>query len=188
MKLAASATLFLSIGSMLVGCAGTTATPADSVPTGVNRPSPVEVPSSSESANAAIPTPTPTGSGVQDFGKAYTFADGLAVTVGEPQPYKPSSSAAGADRFPATVVFDVTVVNKSGKPWDPVLFVVTAQSANEEASPVFDFGKLPDRPQTKVLPGREVKFKQAFGVADPKDIVMEVQLDFQHEAVIFQKR
>ncbi|NNG20984.1 hypothetical protein HJ590_15730 [Naumannella sp. ID2617S] len=61
------------------------------------------------------------------------------------------------------------------------------QSDNEEGSPVFDFGKLPTPPQTKVLSGREVKFKVAFGVADPNDVVMQVRPGFEHADFVFQR-
>ncbi|GAB3622643.1 hypothetical protein GCM10027418_07250 [Mariniluteicoccus endophyticus] len=192
MKTATTVILSIAACAALTGCSGIGATPSSSVPTGVNRPAatstaPVELPSSAP-ATSATPTPTPTNSGIQEFGQAYAYSDGLTVTVGQPKAYKPSDTAAGADRFPNAVVFDVTVVNKSQKAWDPVLFHATLQSANEEASRIYDSGKLPADPSTKVLPGREVKFKMAFAVADTGDLVMQVQPDFEHDDVLFQKK
>lgn len=194
MKSSVPAILAVAACTVMTACSGIGATPSSSVPTGINRPAaassaPAEMPSSPpEASSAPTPTPTPTGSGIQEFGKAYAYDDGLAVTIGQPQAYKPSNTAAGADRFPHAVIFDVTVVNKSGKAWDPVMFHATLQSANEEASRIYDSGKLPAEPATKVLPGREVKFKMAFAVADAGDLVMEVRPDFEHDDVLFQKK
>lgn len=180
--------------TVMTACSGIGATPSSSVPTGINHfpaasSAPAEMqPSPPEPSSALTRSTTSTGSGIQEFGKAYAYDDGLALTIGQPQAYKPSSTAAGADRFPHAVVFDVTVVNRSGKAWDPVMFHATVQSANEEAARIYDSGKLPAEPSTKVLPGREVKFKMASAVADAGDIVMEVQPDFEHADVLFQKK
>ena len=76
-------------------------------------------------------------------------------------------------------------MNKTGKPWDPSLISATVQSSNKEGEQVYDSEKLGDEPSTKLLKGREVKFKIAFGVADPKDLVLEIAPDFEHESAIF---
>lgn len=38
---------------------------------------------------------------------------------------------------------------------------------------------------TKLLDGREAKFKIGFAVSDPKDLVLEASPDFMSEPVIF---
>ncbi len=185
---------------LLVGCASVGASPSDSAPAGSNRPvtsaiassSPVvtsapPAPTPAQATSAAAPAPTPSQlEGVATFGKTYTYKDGLSVTVSAPAPFKPSSSAAGVTKGTSAVVFTITIVNKTTTPFDPVLFHTTAQSGNTEATSIFDSQNgigLP--PSTKLLPGREVTFKTAFSVADPKDIVMEVTPSFQHESVLY---
>ncbi len=124
--------------------------------------------------------------GVAHFGKAYVYEDGLSLTVSAPRSYRPTEYAAGTDGFKTFVSFKVRLVNKTGKPWDPSLFNATVQSGNKEGSQVFDNG-LQDAPQTKLLNGREAEFTMAFGVANPKDIVMEVNPDMlEHASVMYQ--
>ncbi len=128
------------------------------------------------------PTPTvPTPSvqpeqGTLAFGKAYTWDDGVTVTVGKPMSFRPSEYAA-VEKGKRYVKFTVTVVNKSNKPVDLGLTYISVQSKNEEADEVFDSGSgLKGPPDTKVLKGRVSEFDVGFGVADPKDVVMEIAL------------
>ncbi len=125
-------------------------------------------------------------SGAQEVGGSGS-THGLAVTISSPQPYEPSEYAAGTDGFTHFIVVDVTVVNQTGAPWDPVLFYSTLQSANQEASEVFDSPTLSGPPSTTLLDGREAVFQIGFGVADPADLVLEVTPDFSHEPLIYQQ-
>jgi hypothetical protein len=70
----------------------------------------------------------------------------------------------------------VTVVNKSDKPLDLGLTYVTVQSSNKESEPIFDTEN-----------DRESEFDVGFGVADPKDVVMEVALqdDFEGPNLLY---
>jgi hypothetical protein len=71
----------------------------------------------------------------------------------------------------------VTVVNKSNKPVDLGLTYISVQSRNQEADHVFDSPTgLNGPPNTKVSKGEESQFQVGFGVADAKDLVMEVAL------------
>lgn len=179
-KLTAIGTALTSI-VLVTACVGSPATPVATAPAGDNRPTaslPVESPMSA---------PTPSSHSVQRLGSAYTWQDGLSVTIGTPASYKPSEYAAGKEGFARFVALDVIVVNKTPNVWDPVGFRASVQSANEEGSRIFDSAKLPDTPSTKLLPGREAKFKMAFGVADPADLVVEVAPDYDHQSVIFQR-
>jgi len=123
--------------------------------------------------------PTESGKPEQEalaFGKSYTWDDGVRVTVGKPKKFKPSRFAA-VEKEMRYVRFTVTVVNKSDKPLDLSLTYVNVQSRNEEAHHLFDsLSGLKGPPDTKVLKGRKTKFDVGFGVADPKDVVMEVAL------------
>ncbi|MEL4356678.1 MULTISPECIES: hypothetical protein [unclassified Luteococcus] len=177
----------------LTACSGVQASSTDTAPAGTNQgasaAAPADVSEAAEATTAAQPdeAESTAASGVAAFGEAYTWQDGLAVTVGKPAVYKPSEWAAGTDTFKSFVIFEVRVVNKTKATWDPALLHITVQSDNQEAEQVFDSQKLADQPTTKLLPGREAKFPVAFGVANPKDLVMEVTPDFEHESVLFQQ-
>lgn len=103
----------------------------------------------------------------------YTYEDDLSVTVGKPMPYKRSESAAGTDKYKHYVVFDVKIVNKTNKPWDPGLMSQSVQSDNAEGDQIYDSAKLPDEPQTKLLPGRGGQVQDRLRRRDPKDLVLE---------------
>lgn len=172
----------------LTGCTSVPAAPTTSAPAGTNQPSPTSVPEPAGSASSAPSSPTTElkpDEGVAAFGSAFTWEDGLSVTVGEPAPYEPSEYAAKGETFTEFVVFDVVIVNNTGAPWDPALIYATLQSANQEGDRVFDSAQLPPEPTTKLLDGREVTFKLAFGVADTADLVLEVAPDWEHESVLF---
>ncbi|MCI1748852.1 MAG: hypothetical protein LKI24_12670 [Acidipropionibacterium sp.] len=175
------------VSLLFVGC-GVSASQTDDAGHGSNTPSASATPTAGESSDAggaqsAQETATDT---VAKFGSAYVYQDGLSVTVSAPKAFEPSEYAAGTDNFKHFVSFEVRIVNKTGKPWDPSLFSATVQSDNEEGEEVFDDG-LEGAPQTKLLNGRETKFAVAYGVANPKDIVMEVNPDMiDHDAVMFQ--
>jgi hypothetical protein len=137
----------------------------DYPPAGDNRPA------LTEPADSGEPGPE-----TLEFGKSYTWDDGVTLTVGKPKKFKPSEYAA-AEKAKGYLKFTVTVVNKSDKPLDLGLTYITVQSSNKEAEQVFDSeNDLESTPDTKVLKGRESEFDVGFGVADPKDVVMEVAL------------
>ncbi len=80
----------------------------------------------------------------------------------------------------------MTIVNKTGKRFDPGLFHASVQSGNEEGDLVIDSAKgVEGSPNTTLLKGREAKFKYAYGVADPSDIVLEAAPSFEHEDVVY---
>jgi hypothetical protein len=87
----------------------------------------------------------------------------------------------------AYLVFDVTVVNGTPDAYEPIAFYATAQSDNVEAQQVFDSEKLALPPSTPLLPGRESKFKIAFGVANPDDLVLMVRPGFDYEKILYEK-
>jgi hypothetical protein len=172
----------------LAGCTSMAAAPRASAPAGANRPSvtsAADPASSASSSPASSATASKGDDGVAAFGSAFTWADGLSITVSRPATYTPSKYAATGKEFTHFVVFDVVIVNKTGAVWDPSMVYATLQSANQEGDRVFDSSQLPPEPSTKLLDGREVKFKMAFGVADPVDLVLELRPDFKHDSVIF---
>lgn len=183
----------LALVLVLVGCATQEGDPvAGDPPRGTNAPAEtvtVTVTAEAEPAEsepqAEATTETPSGSDYPAFGETYQWSDGIAVTIGPATPFTPSAAAAGAGTG-AHVMFDVTVVNGTSANYEPAIFSVSMQSGNTEASQVFDVDpELGGAPSTVLLPGREVTFKIGFAVADPADLVMEVQPGFEYDPAIF---
>ena len=81
----------------------------------------------------------------------------------------------------------VTVLNGTSATYEPALFNLSAQSGDAESEQVFDSGNgVGGSPNTKLLKGRQAKWKVAFAVKNPKDLVVEVTPDFEHDPVIYQ--
>lgn len=133
------------------------------------------------------PSEEPKDTGILSFGEQAVFDDGLAVTVSEPKAFKPGRWAVGGERFDNHVIFTVTIVNDTDVIYDPVGYIETVQSGNSEGDAIFDTDSgLEGTPMTKVLPGRETEFQVAYGVSDPSDIVMEVDVAlFERESLIY---
>jgi hypothetical protein len=161
-----SAAVALSLSACMTGA------PDASPAAGSNRPS--------ATASAAAEAPKSENS---KFGESYTFSNGVVVTVSAPQPLTPSEFASKGTE-PNFLAFDVTVVNGTQENFDPSLFYVTLQSANAEATGVYD-AEISIPPQTALLPGREVTWKVGYGVLDTNDLVMEVTPGVEYVGRIF---
>lgn len=166
----------------LAGCAGTSGEQDSEPPAGTNS-------SEENEAEPAVdeeePEAEPVDPGTLAFGDAFTYEDGLTVTVGKPSSFKPSEYAF-TEEAPAYVAFEVTVVNKTGAPFDPGMISSSMQSGNTEAEEVFDSENgFSGSPDTKILDGRESKFKIGYGVSDPKDLVLELSPSWEHESIIY---
>lgn len=120
------------------------------------------------------------------FGETYAWNDRLSVTISEPQAFTPDEWSAGGEAFDKHILFEATIVNGTDEPFDPDMFSASAQSGNVEADSVFDGSAgLDGAPYTTLLPGRETTFKYGFGVMDPKDIVLEVSVDWERPDIIW---
>lgn len=169
------------IASVCSACAP----PNDGNPFGTP-PTVANPPSSSVLSDSVPPDGTPTGSvptrsttleqETLAFGKSYRWDDGITLTVGKPTKFQPSAYTT-LDRTKRYVRFTVTVVNKSDKSLDLGLTYISAKSNNEEAQHVFDsVTGLKGPPDSKLSKGRQSQFDVGFGVADTKDVVMEIAL------------
>lgn len=121
--------------------------------------------------------------GIGEFGQVVHW-DGVDMVISKPKPYEPGQYAAGADEFPDTVILDVKLTNTGDEPFDPALVFLTASSAEQEASQVFDMDS-DQTPMTSVKPGKSVKWSVVYNVADADDILVEVSPDFALEPVLF---
>jgi hypothetical protein len=166
--------------------AGPTATGSAVTVTATQTVTETATPTATEQTGATETTDTGSADDTAKFGSAYTWTDGMKVKISKPADFKPGEYAAGTDNFDAFVVFTITITNGSKKKYDPSLFYMTVQSGDQEGDAVFDSEKgVGGTPNTAVLPGRSVSFKQAFGVKDPKDNVDEVSPGFDYDSAIF---
>ncbi len=166
MRIAKATLVSAVVAALLTACGGsTTAEVKSDSPAETSKSTPAESSAESDSSSE---------SSVAKFGATYQWTDGLEVTVSTPEKFTPSEYVyQESDGTP--VVFEVTVVNGTGEPVDLDLFYVSAQSGETESTPIFDSANgIEGSPSTKLLDGRTVKFKEAFAVADPEDIVVDV--------------
>lgn len=131
-----------------------------------------------------LPEVAEEGMPVQDFGQAFTYVDGIQITVDGPTPI--TSGPYASPENTKGSAFTVTIVNGSDVPFDPSMAYLTVQSGNTEAEEIYDseagFG---GSPETTLLPGREATFKAAFATSDPSDIVLEMTPSFEHVAALY---
>lgn len=175
----------LSAG-LLSGCASTTGAVATAPPSTGTNAEPSTGTNADPTDEPTEESSTPADDGTVAFGQAYKFEDGLQVTISKPAAYKPSRWAA-AKKSKYYLVMTVTVVNGTSTKYEPAMFSASAQSGDEEADQVFDTAKnVGGSPSTKLLKGRQAKWKIAFAVKNPKDLVLEVTPGFDYSSVIYQ--
>lgn len=121
------------------------------------------------------------------FGQTFTYDDQLSVNVSVPKDFKPGQDAYIEKEWPRFVQFEVTIVNGTKKKIDPSGIYLSLQSNDVEAEEVFDTG-FEGPPSTTLLAGRQARYKVAFGVDNPDDLVMDFTLnDFEREDITFVK-
>jgi hypothetical protein len=159
--------------------------------TGTNRPAEtvtVTAPSSSSPTSEDTPSEDTSSSDEAPstelhFGNSFSYEDGLNMTISKPKNFTSSEY----NSYQKGVKFKVTIVNKTGKRWDPTMFTASLQKGNTEAEEIYDSFSLGDSPNTKLLNGREVTFNIGFVAKATDDLVLEVAPDFEHESVIYTK-
>jgi hypothetical protein len=161
------------------GCAGTGVTAVSSGTASATPSSPSAAYTSPAEPTEEIEDPT------LSFGETATYDDGLALNVSAPKAYKPSEYAAGSEGYSEFVSFTITLVNKTGKPFDPAMAMQSVMSGDAEASSIFDGDTIGGSPSTKVLNGRTVKWTVAYGVKNPADLTMEIAPSFEHSDTIY---
>lgn len=144
------------------------------------------------SAVNAVPNTEPPATDSSDspinsrFGEAVSYQDGLIVEIDKPTTFHPSDTSMTDSESSHFVQFVVTVTNFTGKIFDPNSMSITAQSGQTDASEVFDSAQnINGGATSKLLKGRLTKFKLAYGVEDPKDIVVIVTPDYDYNDAIF---
>ena len=90
---------------------------------------------------------------------------------------EPSEYAAGVDGVRKFAVVEVTLSNGSSAPIEASNALLRATSGNGEAGTVFD-GDRSTLPTSRVLPGKSLKWRQAFGQPGG-DLVVTADWNFQ---------
>lgn len=182
MKRVALSLVSILIASLCTACAATTSGNVDSNPPAAESRPPASAPTNYPSSVSNRPPsslPTYAQRPKQEtlaFGKSYRWKDGVTLTVGKPEKFTPSEFAV-TKKTKRYLRFTVTVVNRSKKPIDLGLTYISVKSRNKEAEHVFDSPTgLNGPPDTKIMKGKKSEFDVGFGVADPKDVVMELAL------------
>lgn len=145
-----------------------------------------------EASQAAAPdtvTPAveeePEDDGILAFGETVTWDNNVSLSVSAPAPYTPTEYAAGAVEGQQVVIFELVLTNNSGEVYEPAVYG-TASSGGVEAAGVFDYDQgvtLP--PTTAILAGQTIKWQQAYSVADPANITLQISAGFEYDDAIF---
>jgi hypothetical protein len=118
------------------------------------------------------------------FGEPAQYDDGVSVTVTEPKDFTPSRNAqVGVE--PEFVTFEVMIANGSEAPVAPRRLAITVESAGQQVGQVIDRRKgVSGPPRQRVAPGDELAWDVAFGVIDPTDVTVELQLGLDTDPVV----
>lgn len=155
---------------------------ADCAKYGVTLPDPM---SDGPSSASDSPSVAATDEAPLAFGQTKVFDDGLSLTVSQPVEFEPSEYAA-TSKAPSYVGFKVTLHNGTGSSFDPSSFHASMQSGSTDEDQVFDSAKgLDGPPSTQLLDGRDSVFTIGFGAEDVTDLVLDLNVDYEHPNVIY---
>lgn len=132
----------------------------------------------SPAATEATPSEEPAKPEVKRpaFGETVEYKDGLRLTVAEPAEFTPGEWSIGGDGEGTPLKFEITIENGSEEDFNPALFHVSVLSGGKESEQIFDSAALGEQPDTTLIPGKSVTWSEAFMVADPDDLVMDVNI------------
>lgn len=134
----------------------------------------------STSSPSGTPGPTPDVS----FGEPFEFDDGVTVQVSAPKQFRPSAEATVGGE-PDYVRVDVRLVNGTERRVSPSEVTVTVESGGGQGGDVLDPTKemTASAPSKPVRPGGEASWTLGFGVLDPKDVTVQVQVGLDRQPV-----
>lgn len=137
-------------------------------------------------SQSAAPDAGDASPAVAAFGATHRWETGVEVTVSSPKPYRPSSSAAGADRARA-VSFEVQVKNGSQAPVELATVMIQASYNGQPVTQIYDSAKnMMGAPTTSVLPGKTSTFTVAFPVdKEQGELQLEVTPGFSADRAYF---
>jgi hypothetical protein len=154
--------------------------PGEGTPVGVNAPPPTFAPTTETATTEAVTTEPAAATSTQappstkKFGGTFSYLDGLSVRVTRPVAFQPSEFAMST-KSPHYVSFTITIVNKTGKTFDPASVSAALQSGDAECDEVFDSANgCNGSPSVKLLNGRQSTYKIGFGVPSTSDLVLDM--------------
>jgi hypothetical protein len=115
---------------------------------------------SGDASDSGSTAPGPTA-----LGGSASFSDGLAVSVGVPADYTPSSTASIMSGPPGVRMFvmSVTIHNNSRKVFEPTAMLITSSVNGQEANEVVDPANgIVGPPPTSVQPGHTTTYRIVF--------------------------
>lgn len=119
------------------------------------------------------------------FGETVAWDDGISLSVSEPEPYEPTSSAAGTEGYDEAVRFTVTVTNETEEDLSLLFLFATVTSADTEGAQIFDYGGGLEFSFDDVAPGESAEVEQAHAVNDAEDVLVTISPDIFYDEVQF---
>lgn len=165
---------------LATGCSGVNTVNGVSSP-----PAPAASPSSDEGSTKGSTAQPPT---VIPFGQNVSY-DGLDVSVGEPQTFKPRRFAVGFNKGDTPVVVKIAIRNTGSEKFDPTLIYVTASANGRECHKVYDTdANIGGGPQTNVIPGRGAEWKAGFSCPahSGSDFIVDVTPGFMYDTATYE--
>ena len=104
--------------------------------------------------------------------------------MGTPEPYKPTSTAAGTEGADAFVLFPVSFTNGGSEPVNPFLIRFQGTSGNSEAQKVIDSGGSCDFPTADIAPGKTLGWKVCFGINPGQTFTLQWSYGFTEKGYV----
>lgn len=182
LSLSAAAVLALTLSACSDGASGGA---AESEASKSNASASASVESATASAEASSTAVDDDGKTV--FGDTHTWSDGLAITIGEPEEFTPSSSAAGSEGEGTPLKFEVTVENGTDEPLPAGMIGMQSSSGGKEDQLIVDSQNDIMPGSVDIRPGKTLTWTTAYMVNDPSDQAIQVtnMNDFSAESVYF---
>ena len=79
--------------------------------------------------------------------------------MSEPESFTPGDTSSFDEEDGKAVAFEITLTNGTDENFDPGSVFPTLRSGSTEASEIYDYEQLGDRPSTTLLPGDEAVWK-----------------------------
>ncbi len=165
---------------VLAACGGQSTAPPSAPPLAASHAGA----SSTQTRAAAAVSEDDAPEGTLPFGTTFVWDDGVRLTVGTPKAFRPSKLAAGTQGFKAFVAYDVTVVNGTAKRLGAMSISSQATAGDRQSARVFD--QAFDLPTAQILPGRTLRWREAYGVVKGQPFVVTFRSGFTGAQPMFE--
>ena len=104
--------------------------------------------------------------------------------MGTPEPYKPTSTAAGTEGADAFVLFPVSFTNGGSEPVNPFLIRFQGTSGTSAAQKLIDSGGSCDFPTADIAPGKTLDWKVCFGIKPGQTFTLQWSYGFTEKGYV----